>query len=343
MKRLGLTVWLPAIQGGSGVDVHTRRLAAGLDKRGVGVQISWFSIYFEFAPYVLACTAAPSGTNIIHALSWVGFAFKRRNIPLLISEQLDVLDPSYRPYKSLPQAVFHQAMVRPFMVKSFAAASAVTAVSRATAESLAQTVRLKSAAVIPNFVDTAVFRPQSGSTKSAKRFRLLFVGNLTKRKGADLLAPIMSELGDEFELCFTTGLRNGKLRNIPTNMKSIGRLTDDVQLVRAYQECDALLFPSRLEGLPIAPLEGMACGKPVIATRASAMPEVIEHGTTGLLCEPDNVNQLVEACRTLADSPEKRRGFGDAARERVEKTFSEDVVVPQYVALYESLMNKKTA
>jgi starch synthase len=337
-----MRVWLPAIHGGSGVDVHTQRLALALQGHGVGVQISWFSTYYQFVPCFLAYASPPSGTNVIHALSWSGFAFKKNDIPLVVTEQLDVLDPTYRPYKSAAQAVFHHALVRRFMQKSFAEASAVTAVSQATALSLAHTVNLRSAQVIPNFVNTRIFSPPTGAPKSSKTFKLLFVGNLTSRKGADLLPPIMRQLGNRFELRFTTGLRDGSIRNIPTNMKSIGRLTDDLQLLSAYQECDALLFPSRLEGLPIAPLEAMACGKPVIASRASSMPEVVEHGTTGLLCEPDNVNQFVEACRTLADSPEKCRDFGDAARERVKRTFSEDVVVPQYVSLYESLIDKKT-
>ncbi len=289
-----MRVWLPAIHGGSGVDVHTRRLALALQGHGVDVQISWFSTYYQFVPFSLAFASPPPGTNVIH------------------------------------------------VQKSFAAASAVTAVSQATALSLAHTVNLQSAQIIPNFVNTQIFRLPTGTPKSSKIYKLLFVGNLTRRKGADLLPPIMRQLGDRFELRFTTGLRDGSIRNIPTNMKSIGRLTEDLQLVNAYQECDALLFPSRLEGLPMTPLEAMACGKPVIAARASSMPEVIEHGTTGLLCEPDNVNQFVEACRTLADSPKTRQQYGDAARERVERLFSEDVIVPQYIALYKSLIDKKT-
>ena len=337
-----MKVWFPAIRGGSGVDVLTQRLAKALPRFGPITEVSWFSTYYQLVPVLLSGVPSPSGTNVVHALSWSGFAFRRSDTPLVITEQLDVLDPSYRPYKSILQNLYHQALVRGFMKRSFAAASAVTAVSAATKASLAHSVGVLPSRVIYNFVSTETFRPRTGNVHSNQRFRLLFVGNLTRRKGTDLLAPIMTKLGDRFELYFTTGLRDGRIRNIPTNMKSIGRLTDDLQLVNAYQECDVLLFPSRLEGLPIAPLEAMACGKPVIASRASSMPEVIEHDTTGLLCEPDNVNQFVEACRTLADSPEKRRGYSDAARERVERKFSEDVVVPQYVSLYESLIDKKT-
>jgi glycosyltransferase involved in cell wall biosynthesis len=338
-----MKVWLPAIKGGSGVDVHTRRLTYALERRGLGATISWFSKYFQFAPLALNWVSPPPGVYIVHALSWSGFAFKRPHLPLVVTEQLDVLDPIYRPYKNTTQALFHQVMVRRFMKKSFGAASAVTAVSRATAASLAQTVNLKSVEVIPNFVDTTAFRPRNGAPQFSKTFRLLFVGNLTKRKGADLLAPIMKQLGSRFELRFTTGLRDGRVGEIAPNMISIGKLNADQELVAAYQECDALLFPSRLEGLPIAPLEAMACAKPIIAANVSSLPEVVANGVTGILCEPSNVAQFVAACQQLADSPDKQRQFGAAARQRVEQLFSESVVVARYIALYERLISGRNS
>jgi alpha-maltose-1-phosphate synthase len=336
-----MKVWLPAVHGGSGVDVHTRRLALALQRYGVGAEISWYSTYFQFVPFSLSYLSPPPGINIVHALSWSGFAFKKAGIPLIVTEQLDVLDPIYRPYKSMAQSVFHAVFVRNFMTKSFAVASAVTAVSHATAASLAQTINLKSAQVIPNFVDTAVFRPQSSTPRHSKTFRLLFVGNLTKRKGADLLAPIMKQLGNHFELRFTTGLRDGRIGEIASNITSIGRLNSDQELIAAYHDCDALLFPSRLEGLPIAPLEAMACAKPVIATRISSMPEVIEDRVTGILCQTDSVDEFVRACQLLADSPSMRNSYGEGARHRAEKFFSEQVVVPQYTSLYEKLASKE--
>lgn len=336
-----IKVWLPAIRGGSGVDIHTDRLALALQRYNLGAEISWFSTYFQFAPFLLSNLAVPTGVNIVHALSWYGYAFKRKNLPLVVSEQLDVLDPLYRPYKNPAQAVFHCTLVRRFMKQSFAAASAITAVSHATASSLKNTVPLHSAQVISNFVDTEIFRPHNGQIRPAKPFRLLYVGNLTKRKGADLLAPIMRMLGDGFELRFTTGLRHGSVGAIPANMISIGKLTGDPALVDAYQSCDALLFPSRLEGLPIAPLEAMACGKPIVAARISSLPEVVEDGVSGMLCEPNNVVQFAAACQRLAESPATLRQLGAAARHRAETFFSVSAVVPQYIELYEKLLDSK--
>jgi glycosyltransferase involved in cell wall biosynthesis len=160
------------------------------------------------------------------------------------------------------------------------------------------------------------------------------------RKGADLLAPIMRELVPDFELRFTSGLRDLKINDAVPNMIPLGRLAEDSQLQEAYHQCDALLFPSRFEGLPHAPLEAMACGKPVIAANSSSLAEVVEDGVTGILCPTDDIGAFVTACRRLADNPEVLREYGKAARRRVEEYFSEDVIIPQYISLYERLCDE---
>jgi len=327
------------IHGGSGADIFAKRLASALQCRGVTAQISWFPTYFEFAPFLLSSTPPPPGTDIIHALSWSGFAFKRKDIPLVVTEQLDVLDPHYLPYKGFAQSVYHQTLIRTFVKASFKAAHAITAVSHATADSLGNILGPREIHVIYNSVDTRVFYPHPKDRKSSMPMRLLFVGNLTRRKGADLLAPIMKQLGARFELHFTAGLRDLKLKNSEPNMVPMGRLVNDQSLLRAYHQSDALLFPSRIEGLPIAPLEAMACGKPVIAARTSSLPEVLENEVSGFLCNLDDIDSFVSACRKLAEVPDTLRVLGDAARQRAESLFSEDVVIPRYITLYKKLLN----
>ena len=333
-----MKVWFPLIEGGSGTDVFTRRLANAPERRGIAVEVTWFHRYYQFAPLLLRHVRGPDGTNIIHANSWNGFAFKRAGIPLVVTEHLPVLDSAYRPYKRLAQHIFHQTLVRRYEIASFRSASVITAVSRSAASSLARTFDIDTAQVISNWVDTATFFPDSGEPpRTARPLRLLFVGNLSRRKGADMLLPIMQKLGPKFELRFTSGLQT--LRDIPIteNMIPLGQLNGDEDLLRAYYGCDAFLFPSRFEGLPLAPLEAMACGKPVIATNISSLPEVVQHGVTGLLCPRDDIAAFVTACRKLADDPHLLLSYGEAARRRVEEVFSEEVVIPQYIELYEKL------
>jgi glycosyltransferase involved in cell wall biosynthesis len=336
-----MKIWLPMIQGGSGADIFATRLASALKRYGLTAEITWFPTNFQFAPFLLASTPPPPRTDIIHALSWSGFAFHRKNIPLVVTEQLDVLDPGYRPYKGLAQNMYHQTLIRRFVKASFKAAHAITAVSYATAESLRNILGPREIHVIYNSVDTRAFYPCPKYRDPGMPMRLLFVGNLTRRKGADLLAPIMKKLGPRFELRFTAGLRNLKIRISEPNMIPIGQLVGDHSLLKAYHETDALLFPSRLEGLPIAPLEAMACGKPVIAAHTSSLPEVLENAVCGFLCSRDDVDSFVSACRKLAEDPSILGVLGDGARRRAESLFSEDIIIPSYIALYKNLLSHR--
>lgn len=337
---MGMKIWFPVIRGGSGTDVFTRRMIDALRRRGITAETSWFPTRYQLAPYLLRHVSPPSGTNIIHANSWNGFAFKRAGIPLIVTEQLNALDPSYNPYKSLAQRIYHKTLIRRFVMASFHAASAITAVSHFAALGLVRIFGIGSVQLIHNWIDTKTFHPLERNARSVQRpFRLLFVGNLSRRKGADLLAPIMRELGPEFELYFTSGLRDLKIRHAAQNMVPLGRLTKDSDLVRAYHKSDAFLFPSRFEGLPIAPLEAMACGKPVIAANSSSLPEIVEEGVSGILCPTDDISSFVKACRELAENPQVVRNYGRAARRRAESLFSEEIVVPQYISLYQRLAN----
>lgn len=331
-----MKVWFPTVRGGSGTDVFTTRLVAALAKRGVETRITWFPGYFEFLPQLAKTTRHPRGVTLIHANSWNAFAFAGRDARLVVTEHHCVLDPAFDPHKTSPQRLYHRGVIGRYEEESLQRADRITAVSRYTANSVKR-VYGRDAQTIYNWVDTTEFAPTGTMTKSGSRFQLLFVGNLSKRKGADLLAPIMRKLGDRFELRFTSGLREAAKMDCPPNMTPIGRVTA-TELVRAYRECDALLFPTRFEGFGYAALEAMACGKPVIASDNSALPEVVLDRVTGLLCPTNDVDAFVTACRALADNRQLCREFGEAARYRAETVFSEDQIIGQYIEVYRELL-----
>jgi glycosyltransferase involved in cell wall biosynthesis len=150
----------------------------------------------------------------------------------------------------------------------------------------------------------------------------------------------MKRLGPGFELQFTSGIRAHRAKSLSENMRPLGPITDERRLIETYRQCDALLFPSRQEGFSLVPLEAMACGKPVIATHTSSLPEVVENGVTGLLCARDDIAAFVSACRKLADNPEILLAYGQAARRRAEELFSEERVMPQFIDLYRNLADR---
>ena len=333
-----MRVWLPHIIGGSGTDTFTETLAFTLEKAGHSAVLQPFPHGSQYLPDPLKIVKSPPGIDVVLSNSWNGFAFKRPGIPMVTVEHLCVHDPAFAPFRSQGQAIFHDTLLRWFETRSFAVADCVVAVSRATRKAVAEAFPGIDATVIPNAIDTDFFTPPARRRESAEGepFRLLFVGNLTTRKGADLLPQIMRALGSDFLLSYTSGLR-GRVEIDVENALPLGKL-DRQGVRRAYQEADLLLFPTRLEGLPLVVLEAMACGLPVVGSDRSSMPEAVVNETTGLL-SPLDPSALATAIRTLATDSSLREAMSVAARDRVVKNFSMTHTVDQYLALFSELLD----
>lgn len=331
-----MRIWFPCIEAHSGSDVYVRRLAAALKRRGVDVVVTWFSRWFELAPWLLRCVSPPREVDIIHINSWHGPAFYRRGIPLVVTCHNVVHSRHYWGFVTPFQRMYYRLLVRQWEEYSMRRASRVIAISRFTAACI-QEVFERQSEVIHNWVDTKVFSPaQRINPRGTGPFRLLFLGNPIKRKGFDLLPEVMKRLGQDFVLYYTAGREAVNIRKMPSNMICLGRLSQE-GVVKELQRAHALLFPSRFEGFGYAALEAMACGVPVIASRSSAIPEVVEHEHTGILCEIDDVNGLVQACRRLAKDEGLRLKLARQAREAAVFRFDEEKLVSMYLRLYEAL------
>lgn len=81
------------------------------------------------------------------------------------------------------------------------------------------------------------------------------------------------------------------------------------------------LLPSLTEALPTVMIEAAACGLPVVATTVGGTPEIVEHGTTGLLVPPGDVGALADAVTDLLTDPDRRVRYGIAARRHAEERF----------------------
>lgn len=329
-----IKVWLPAIRAGSGADVYTRRLAAGLERRGIVAEITWFPKSHELLPILLRRTQPPDGTNLIITNSWSGFAFKRFHLPLVVVVHHCVFDNKLRPYKSWFQYLYHRLIAEPREVRSLRTADAVVAVSHCVANHLRQKLSMEKVEVIYNWVDTDLFKPRAMEARKDGVFRLLFVGRPSVLKGGDLLVPLMRKLGTDFELRLTVEPEDCQKMKLQDNMISIGRL-EECDMVRAYQECDAVLVPSRAEGFGYVALEAMACGKPVITSNNTALPEVVADGVTGILCDADDTEALVNACRRLAKDASLCWRIGEAGRARAQAQFAEQPALRSYLHLIE--------
>ena len=190
--------------------------------------------------------------------------------------------------------------------------------------------------VIYNGVDTERFRPGTRQRQSGEPFKLLFVGSWMARKGVDLLAPILRQLGEGYVLHYTGGPAAEKDKaHMPSNMIDIGRLQGDAAVVAAMQNADALLFPSRSEGHPLVAVEAMACGLPIIGMHGSSVSEAVTDGQTGLLCPQNDVAAFVTATRSLAADHIRYASLAQAARVQAVERFSETAMTNAYLHLYQ--------
>lgn len=192
--------------------------------------------------------------------------------------------------------------------------------------------------VIYNGIDTQQFRPPPVERTPHQPFRLLYVGSWMARKGVDLLAPIMRELGEGFELRYTGGpAAERDKRDMPTNMHDLGRLQGADAVVAAMHDADMFLFPSRSEGFPLVAIEAMACGLPLIASRNSSLAEAVEDRASGILCMQENTSSMAAACRELAGDQATYLRMAATARARVHKNLTIGRMVDRYTQTYASV------
>jgi starch synthase len=164
------------------------------------------------------------------------------------------------------------------------------------------------------------------------------------RKGLDLLLEAWARLGapagrERVLLLVGSGEDAGEVRRRIESERLIGVrflegwMHDRTYLRQVLSSADLYAFPSRHEGFPVAPLEAMACGLPVVAAAAQGVVDLV--GDCGLVVPRDDATALTAALAKLLDDSDWRRALGQAARQRVEAEFSPGVVGARLRAFFE--------
>lgn len=326
------------VRGNSGTDVWTDSLSAALRKQGAECTVTYYPTCYGLLPQLLTGQRlGEEPVDVTHCNTWNGFAFKGDN-PLVLTEHHVIHDSILEPFKSVGQKAFHKLVYR-YEIRSLEMADVVTCVSQYTKMMLEKTFGYSDAEVIYNGVDPEVFQPlEIDRNTLCRRFGftgdekiLLFAGNPSRRKGADLLPEIMERLDNSYILLMTTGLSDTAFRG--RRIRCVGRVTQE-ELVLLYNLCDALLFPSRLEGFGLTVAEAMACGKPVIATNGSSLPELVVDGKGGYLCEMNHIDDFVGKIKTLFDDISLMRYMGEFNRKRVCEMFTLNRMAQEYMNVY---------
>jgi glycosyltransferase involved in cell wall biosynthesis len=164
-----------------------------------------------------------------------------------------------------------------------------------------------------------------------------------ERKGLDLLLDAWMQICNDRPLqdlrlwLIGTGSDAAKLRErldtqpLPGVIWIDRFVHDRVQMQQYLSAADVYTLPSRQEGFPVAPIEAMACGLPIVATDAPGIPDILEDGelSGGVMVPSDNVSALADALGRLLDRPEWAQTMGRAARLRVEQQFAAAVIGQQ--------------
>lgn len=331
-----MIIWFPAIRAGSGSDIYVERLVDGLRERGVDARLQWFEHACEFLPQMLCKITAPSGTGLIHANSWNGFAFARPSIPLVVTAFHCVCRNGYPQWKTRAQSLYHDYWIGRYERLSFARADAVVAMTPSAAADFEHRFAMPPLTLIHGWVDTEVFKPAEPRSRHAGRTRILIVGNASKRKGMDLLPQLAARLGDRFAITVVGGLRAaGDVDCAGVTFKRGLSLHD---LVREYQETDIVVSLSRYEGFGYTALEATACGKPVVAFAAVGIRDVVAEGASGLLGDIGDVSCLSALCERLARDPDEAAAMGCRGRVLAVERFGKSAAVDDYLKLYHGLL-----
>jgi glycosyltransferase involved in cell wall biosynthesis len=210
-------------------------------------------------------------------------------------------------------------------------ADLVVTISQYCAKRLEELYGVKNTVVVPELIDLnswrSLFRANPVVT-GPRTFTVLCVCRFYPRKRVAALLRSVALLRDripQFELRIVgNGPENARLRQIASDLRleSIVRWLGDVNretLATEYGRCHVFCLPSVQEGFGIVFLEAMAAGKPIVAARVAAVPEVVRAGMEGLLVEPENPEALAEALLTLYRDPELRNSLGSAGARRVEE------------------------
>jgi glycosyltransferase involved in cell wall biosynthesis len=168
--------------------------------------------------------------------------------------------------------------------------------------------------------------PALPERKRGESVNFLFVGREFERKGGPLVVEAFARLRESHKHVSLTVITRD-----PQQVPQIAGLTAHPFMDRAklygeiYPAADVFVMPTEAEGWGFTNAEAMSFALPVISTRISAIPEIIDDGVTGMLIEPGDSDALLRAMRRLAESRERRDEMGRCGRERFITHFSRDV------------------
>jgi glycosyltransferase involved in cell wall biosynthesis len=174
------------------------------------------------------------------------------------------------------------------------------------------------------------------------------VARLTAQKGHTTLLHAMPDVIRQFPAVQLAIVGDGELRQELEQCANQLGIQPHVHFLGYQDNAAAMMFgfdvfvhPSRWEGFGLVFPEAMAAGLPIVATQVGSIPEIVQHGQTGLLVPVDDVQALSSAILTLLRDRRLARSMGQAGRHRLEREFTLTAMVEQTCAVYERVLSER--
>lgn len=234
--------------------------------------------------------------------------------------------------------------------RSFRIADKLCAVSHCVATGTREMLKLSNRPieVIPNPVDVSLFTPKREVEEPGL---IVFTGTVIERKGIRQLIQAMPSIvaqapeahlevygGEAIDSTATVPL--AKILNdslppeIATKVAWKGRVSR-ASLVDILRRASVCVYPSHIEAMPLAWLEGMATGKAIVASRTGPGPEIVADGVTGLLCDPYDPESIASKVVLALKNPDLRDSLGAAARRIAVERYSLPPLVERNIDYYQ--------
>jgi glycosyltransferase involved in cell wall biosynthesis len=202
--------------------------------------------------------------------------------------------------------------------------------------------------VVPNAIELSVFTPPRQRNHQGP-VCLLFVGRFNAFKNVEELLEAAGHLKkmdvDNFELqLIGDGERRSNLERLTVEKELTRHVhflgwVDRDEILERYRQADLFVTATTWEGMPNTVLEAMACGLPVVATRASGLEELVHEGVNGYLVDINDPVALAERLADLIDNPFERQRMGKESRKVAEQEFAWEYITEQYVEIYRRIRN----
>jgi glycosyltransferase involved in cell wall biosynthesis len=194
--------------------------------------------------------------------------------------------------------------------------------------------------VIPNIVDTGLFRPVKERPRHAG-FVFAITRNLEPIYGIDTALRALAMVPESLEARFAiagSGPAESTLRDLAKELgvddrvEFLGRLERDA-IVALYEDADAMLNPTTVDNMPNSLLEAMASGLPVVSTNVGGVPFLVRDGESALLVPANDPARMATAMQRLMEDTTLRDKIAETALTQV-KAYTWSVVYPQWLAAY---------